>query len=184
MKRREAHTKRALRCGGPYYNPKNDVWEYDLAANSWVLLYAPDPGASDPTTKGYGFDTARLYPGLQLWGYSPWARTWEHQTAKGGELPRGDLICVTLECIPDLKGSLMGTSWFYEAGAKYGAIASSARPRLPRMRQSRRGSYDGRQASDETLLGIATEGDFQTTAHWLLVEPPRPINSTVALAAP
>jgi hypothetical protein len=36
----------------------------------------------------------------------------------------------------------------------------------------------------EPLLGIATEGDFPATAHWLLMEPPRPINNTMALATP
>ncbi len=36
--------KRALYCGaGHNIHPFNDVWEYDLAANTWVCLYAPDP---------------------------------------------------------------------------------------------------------------------------------------------
>jgi hypothetical protein len=36
--------KRALYCGGGHgYPPFNDVWEYDLAANTWICLYGPDP---------------------------------------------------------------------------------------------------------------------------------------------
>jgi hypothetical protein len=70
------------------------------------------------SAKGYGFDADKLYPGPQLWGYSPWHRKWEHQTAKGPDLPKGDLICVTLEYIPELKGSLMGTGWLYASGEK------------------------------------------------------------------
>lgn len=36
--------KRALYCGaGHNIHPFNDVWEYDLAANTWICLYAPDP---------------------------------------------------------------------------------------------------------------------------------------------
>jgi hypothetical protein len=35
--------KRVLYCGGAYgQGATNDVWEYDLAANAWVLLYVPD----------------------------------------------------------------------------------------------------------------------------------------------
>lgn len=36
--------KRALYCGGGHnLDPYNDVWEYDLASNTWVCLYAADP---------------------------------------------------------------------------------------------------------------------------------------------
>lgn len=37
--------KRALFCGGNAGVPHkiNDVWEYDLASNTWVLLWEPDP---------------------------------------------------------------------------------------------------------------------------------------------
>lgn len=37
--------KRALFCGGNHGAPHrlNDAWEYDLASNTWVLLFAPDP---------------------------------------------------------------------------------------------------------------------------------------------
>lgn len=36
--------KRALYCGGGHnIHPFNDVWEYDLAANTWICLYGADP---------------------------------------------------------------------------------------------------------------------------------------------
>lgn len=38
--------KRAIYCGaGHNIHLHNDVWEYDLAANTWVCLFAPDPTA-------------------------------------------------------------------------------------------------------------------------------------------
>ncbi|QDU93436.1 hypothetical protein [Lignipirellula cremea] len=40
-----ADRNRALFCGGNAGTPHklNDVWEYDLASNTWVLLWEPDP---------------------------------------------------------------------------------------------------------------------------------------------
>ena len=36
--------RRALYCGGGHnVHPWNDVWEFDLAANTWVCLYGADP---------------------------------------------------------------------------------------------------------------------------------------------
>jgi len=36
--------KRALYCGGGHnIHPYNDVWEFDLAANTWACLYGADP---------------------------------------------------------------------------------------------------------------------------------------------
>ena len=36
--------ERALYCGaGHNIHLYNDVWEYDLASNTWICLYAPDP---------------------------------------------------------------------------------------------------------------------------------------------
>jgi hypothetical protein len=37
--------RRALFCGANHQTPHfiNDIWEYDLAANTWICLYAPDP---------------------------------------------------------------------------------------------------------------------------------------------
>lgn len=44
--------RRALYCGaGHNIHPWNDVWEYDLAANTWVCLYAPDPDVHAPKPK-------------------------------------------------------------------------------------------------------------------------------------
>lgn len=44
--------KRALFCGGNHGVPHglNDIWEYDLPSNTWVLLWAPD----DFTRKPFG----------------------------------------------------------------------------------------------------------------------------------
>ncbi len=42
--------KRALYCGGGHnIHPYNDVWEFDLAANTWACLYGADP--PPPRTK-------------------------------------------------------------------------------------------------------------------------------------
>lgn len=39
--------KRALYCGaGHNIHPYNDVWEFDLAANTWICLYGADPSFS------------------------------------------------------------------------------------------------------------------------------------------
>lgn len=40
----EPDRKRAIFCGANHGVPHrlNDVWEYDLAANAWICLYAPD----------------------------------------------------------------------------------------------------------------------------------------------
>ncbi len=36
--------KRAIYCGGGHNtDPYNDVWEYDLASNTWICLYPADP---------------------------------------------------------------------------------------------------------------------------------------------
>lgn len=38
--------ERALYCGaGHNIHLHNDVWEYDLASNTWICLFAPDPTA-------------------------------------------------------------------------------------------------------------------------------------------
>lgn len=44
--------KRTLYCGGNHGVPHglNDIWEYDLPSNTWVLLWAPE----DFTRKSYG----------------------------------------------------------------------------------------------------------------------------------
>jgi hypothetical protein len=40
-----AERKRGLYCGANHGSPHrlNDVWEYDLPSNTWVMLFAPDP---------------------------------------------------------------------------------------------------------------------------------------------
>ncbi|MGE3807916.1 MAG: hypothetical protein AB7K24_24900 [Gemmataceae bacterium] len=39
-----ADRQRALYCGGGHnVHPYNDVWEFDLAANTWICLYGADP---------------------------------------------------------------------------------------------------------------------------------------------
>jgi len=40
--------RRALFCGANHAVPHrlNDVWEFDLGANAWIMLYAPDPSRS------------------------------------------------------------------------------------------------------------------------------------------
>jgi hypothetical protein len=47
--------QRALYAGGNHAVPHkfNDVWEYDLASNTWVILHAPDPGIE--TIHAWGF---------------------------------------------------------------------------------------------------------------------------------
>ena len=156
--------QRALYCGGCYYNAKNDVWEYDLAANTWVSLYPPDPGDNDPKFKevsvlgedgilrtarggpvgashtwwGIAYDPEKrmlfwliaghrigkgpAQQGPELWGYSPWERKWERQTApQGAYLPRVSNCAVALEYIPELKGSLLddaGAFHLYDAKEK------------------------------------------------------------------
>jgi hypothetical protein len=48
--------ERALYCGGNHGSPHryNDMWEYDLASNTWVMLHKPDAGAS-PVHTWWGF---------------------------------------------------------------------------------------------------------------------------------
>ena len=58
---------RALYCGGNHGVPHkfNDVWEYDLSANTWVMQHAPTPDVSPSHTWwGLTYDTER---GRLLW---------------------------------------------------------------------------------------------------------------------
>lgn len=45
--------KRAFFCGANHGSPHrfNDAWEYDLASNTWVLLYTPDYNDRGPITE-------------------------------------------------------------------------------------------------------------------------------------
>lgn len=47
--------QRALFCGANHGVPHrlNDVWEYDLPANTWYLLYAPDPNQGRGNVEAY-----------------------------------------------------------------------------------------------------------------------------------
>lgn len=52
--------RRALYCGaGHNIHPWNDVWEYDLAANTWICLYAPEPGP--PPSEAGGKEVVNWY---------------------------------------------------------------------------------------------------------------------------
>lgn len=79
--------KRAFFCGANHGSPHrfNDAWEYDLASNTWVLLYTPDYNDRGPITD-YDKDTLVLkdgwlrtkkggpaHPGHTWWGltYDP-----------------------------------------------------------------------------------------------------------------
>jgi hypothetical protein len=44
--------QRGAYCGGNHGVPHkfNDVWEYDLASNTWIMLHKPDPGVITPHT--------------------------------------------------------------------------------------------------------------------------------------
>ncbi len=58
---------RALYAGGNHGAPHkfDDVWEFDLQANTWVMLHAPDPGITPlHTWWGLTFDQSR---GLLYW---------------------------------------------------------------------------------------------------------------------
>jgi hypothetical protein len=62
--------QRALYCGANHGVPHkfNDVWEYDLASNTWAMLHKPDPGAVPcHTWWGMAYDSKRD----TLWWVSP-----------------------------------------------------------------------------------------------------------------
>lgn len=92
---------RALYCGGNHGVPHkfNDLWEYDLGANTWVMLHAPEPGVEPSHTWwGLTYDTKRRrvlwmatradWPlakagGPPLMAYDPQARNgWRHVPTK------------------------------------------------------------------------------------------------------
>ena len=103
---------RALFCGANHAVPHrlNDVWEFDLAATTWVMLYAPDnprdytglgKDHSDVTFADGLFVTKRGGPGIighTWWGltYDPerkellFLNTWVTERKKMAELLKGD----------------------------------------------------------------------------------------------
>ncbi|MEX0716628.1 MAG: hypothetical protein WD066_08575 [Planctomycetaceae bacterium] len=55
-----ADRRRALYCGaGHNIHPLNDVWEYDLASNAWICLYAPDPAPPRDSPEWYRENVVR-----------------------------------------------------------------------------------------------------------------------------
>ncbi|MEX0702551.1 MAG: kelch repeat-containing protein [Planctomycetales bacterium] len=60
--------RRAIYCGANHGGPHrlNDVWEYDLAANTWVCLFAPDElnGGKDDASRGAAWKTVELREGI------------------------------------------------------------------------------------------------------------------------
>lgn len=83
--------KRALFCGANHAVPHrlNDVWEFDLAALTWAMLYAPDnprdytglgKDASDVEFKDGIFITKRGGPGII--GHTWWGLTYDPEQRK------------------------------------------------------------------------------------------------------
>ena len=91
--------QRALYAGGNHGVPHkfNDLWEYDLESNTWVMLHAPDPDVSPSHTWwGLTYDQARAQvlwmapatPGAwDQGGYEgPPLRSYDTQSQSGWEL--------------------------------------------------------------------------------------------------
>ncbi len=58
--------RRALFCGGNHGAPHrlNDAWEFDLAANTWALLYPPDFDDSRTTHREENYDNLVVKDGI------------------------------------------------------------------------------------------------------------------------
>jgi hypothetical protein len=89
--------KRAIFCGANHGVPHrlNDVWEYDLAANTWVCLYGPDLSKG---SKGGWEDTSVVNGVLR--------------TKRGGPAIIGHAWW-QLDYDPELKAMLFLSSWSY-----------------------------------------------------------------------
>ena len=108
-----ADRERALFCGANHAVPHrlNDVWEFDLAALTWAMLYAPD-NARDYTGLGKDYSDVRFTDGVFItkrggpgiiahtwWGltYDPerkellFLNTWVTEQKKMVELLKGDV---------------------------------------------------------------------------------------------
>lgn len=61
-----ADRKRAIYCGANHGSPHrlNDVWEFDLAANTWVCLYGPDDLGKSGNTWGDAWPHVTLRDGV------------------------------------------------------------------------------------------------------------------------
>jgi hypothetical protein len=104
--------KRAFFCGANHGSPHrfNDAWEYDLASNTWVLLYTPDYNDRGPITD-YDKQTLVLKDG--------WLRT-----KKGGPAhPAHTWWGLTYD--PQMKAALWYCAWpGYRLQAKLDAIGA------------------------------------------------------------
>ncbi len=104
--------KRAFFCGANHQAPHrfNDAWEYDLASNTWVLLYVPDYNDCGKITD-YDKETLVLKDG--------WLRT-----KKGGPAhPAHTWWGLTYD--PNIKGAIWFCAWpNYRLDAKLGAIGA------------------------------------------------------------
>lgn len=107
-----ADRKRAFFCGANHGSPTrfNDAWEYDLASNTWVLLYTPDYNDRGEITD---YDKATLV--LQ----DGWLRT-----KKGGPAhPAHTWWGLTYD--PHIKGAVWFCAWPpYRLQAKLDAIGA------------------------------------------------------------
>jgi hypothetical protein len=105
--------KRAFFCGANHGSPHrfNDAWEYDLAANTWVLLYVPDYNDRGKVTE-YDKKTLVIKDG--------WLRT-----RKGGPAhPAHTWWGLTYD--PDIRGAVWYCAWpSYRLDAKLKAIGKT-----------------------------------------------------------
>ncbi len=111
--------KRAFFCGANHGSPHrfNDAWEYDLASNTWVLLYTPDYNDRGPITD-YDKQTLVLRDG--------WLRT-----KKGGPAhPAHTWWGLTYD--PKLKAAIWYCAWpSYRLQAKLDAIGATREQLYP-----------------------------------------------------
>lgn len=97
--------RRALFCGANHGVPHrlNDVWEFDLAALAWIMLYGPD-NPRDYTGLGKDYSDVEFKDGVLItrrggpaviahtwWGltYDPDQTTWTRLQPEGDDLPVG-----------------------------------------------------------------------------------------------
>ncbi|MCW8132906.1 MAG: hypothetical protein KIS92_21340 [Planctomycetota bacterium] len=106
--------KRAFFCGANHRSPHrlNDAWEYDLAANTWSLLYVPDYNDSGEIT-GYDQETLVLQDGFL-------------RTKKGGPAhPAHTWWGITYD--PNAKAIVWYCAWPpYRLKEKLGAVGAKA----------------------------------------------------------
>jgi len=75
--------KRALYCGANHGSPHrlNDVWEYDLPSNTWVMLFAPDPNKPRGEWEAWAKEVATVKDGViqtkRGGPLDPWHTWWQ-----------------------------------------------------------------------------------------------------------